>query len=49
MEPETDQKKKLGEVTQFLPEIYNLLELLNTSDISTVNKAVSLPFITNFA
>ena len=37
------ESKKLGQVTQFLPEIYKLLELLNTtSDIGTVNKTVSL-------
>ena len=36
------ESKKLGQVTQFLPEIYKLLELLNTtSDIGTVNKTVS--------
>jgi len=35
------ESKKLGQVTQFLPEIYKLLELLNTtSDIGTVNKTV---------
>lgn len=36
------ESKKLGQITQFLPEIYKLLELLNTtSDIGTVNKTVS--------
>lgn len=42
MDPRNSDNKKLGQVTQFLPEIYKLLELLNTtSDISTVNKTVS--------
>lgn len=36
-----DECKKLSQVTQFIPEIYQLLELLSTtSDITTINKTV---------
>ena len=39
---DTKPEVKLSEVTQFLPEIYKLIELLNsTNDTAVVNKAVS--------
>ena len=38
----SNESKNLSQVTQFIPEIYQLLELLSTtSDITTVNKTVS--------
>ena len=39
---DTKPEIKLSEVTQFLPEIYKIIELLNsTNDTAVVNKAVS--------